>query len=253
MAIIDKIFDNMKDDKGLFQGGKHGRMFGRLQDALGIPGQKTSPYGGDERSDQPTNTEPELPTRFQRTNPYGHRLGEIDMGDQDPYEYLMENPGDLRSYYHQLGNYSEGYGKEFEELFKKNFLELEGGSDIWKTYYDDASGQQQSFNKGAGMYGRTFAALEGDKYPKDSTGEPWKVTDLVKDVAFSRKTDQRSEEFDRGLQYSEDVRTLGKFARESGNYRQYNENYPDMNEGAIYNRGGNLIDPRIEGTDEGGF
>ena len=35
-GLLQKVLGSFKDDKGLFQGGQYGRMFGRLQDALGI-------------------------------------------------------------------------------------------------------------------------------------------------------------------------------------------------------------------------
>ena len=34
MSIIDRIINAMRDDKGLFQGGKHGRAGGRILDAI---------------------------------------------------------------------------------------------------------------------------------------------------------------------------------------------------------------------------
>jgi len=34
MGIMDKIIDSMKDQQGLFRGGKEGRMFGRATDAV---------------------------------------------------------------------------------------------------------------------------------------------------------------------------------------------------------------------------
>ena len=42
MALLDKLLANMKDDKGLFQGGEYARPLGRLKDALGMkPSMKT--------------------------------------------------------------------------------------------------------------------------------------------------------------------------------------------------------------------
>jgi hypothetical protein len=235
MSIMDKILGAMTDDKGLFQGGEHGRMFGRLQDALGVPGQKTSPYSTQEARDKAwsedstrvdavsrTESLEELPTKFTRTNPYGHRLDEIDMGDKTPYEYLIENPGDLRSYINRLGHYGKGGSTDKQNMFIKLFGTQEGGEALLNQYYHDASEVQQSFVKGAELQNNIQNALN-----KKGVS----VLDLVGDVHFGRTGPVREGEFERGLKYGEDFqKALSSDSR-----------FPDPDAGAVYNK-----DPRIE-------
>jgi hypothetical protein len=171
-----------------------------------------------------------LPSKFERTNVYGHRLGEIDMGDQDPYQYLMENPGDLRSYVMELGYTGKGGSIDKQNMFRQLFETQEGGVDIFKDYYDDTSMVQQSFIKGAEMQNQIQNALNNPNPGQSGTS----VLDLIGDVSFSGKTDVRKGEFERGLKYGEDFKkSLSSDSR-----------FPDPDEGAYYNR-----DNRIERDD----
>tara|TARA_B100000902_G_scaffold398984_1_gene467814 strand:- start:2619 stop:3116 length:498 start_codon:yes stop_codon:yes gene_type:complete len=80
MALLDKILGSLTDDKGLFRGGKYGRVLGRTKDALGLkPGQRALERDykiTTHRRDNPNVGEegPMRPEKSDRFSQVGNRL-----------------------------------------------------------------------------------------------------------------------------------------------------------------------------------
>ena len=277
------IINEMTDDKPLFgkiTGGigkglrNIGSKFGKFADKnLGT--NKLGRYGlHAEEAEVDTYSRSEsledLPTKFTRRNYWGHNLGEFDMGEQTPYEFLMNNPGDLYSYIRELGLPGKGGSTEKQNQFIKLFATQEGGQKLLDDYYHDFSGANQSFLKGSEMENQIQNALNN---PDTSGIRGTTVLDLVSDVDYGRSTPVREAEFERGLEYGSQFQNYYKGkgdrpgdADEFGggafhnnpNIQGYKTKEELWEEKYGFPRNKNLgtnrkLDSRIEGTDEGGF
>jgi hypothetical protein len=99
MALLDKILGAMTDDKGLFRGGKYGRVLGGTKDMLGIkPGQRAL-----ERDYKVTTHE--------RERPY--------VGDQGPQQVAKKDR------FSQVGNRLNYLVANFDPSSNKSVMDLQ--------------------------------------------------------------------------------------------------------------------------------
>ena len=187
MAIMDKIMGMMTDDKGMFQGGKRNRMFGRLRDAV-----------------QGTPTDIELNNAMPRS--YVDSKGNTVNIKGNIYDFFNKNPKALQDYTISIGQtgdkvFGKGYGRVMQDMFTKNFDKRLGDNAV-NTYYSSMDKGNSTvdkdvllplaFDKGSQIGAKTEAALNSNMF---------NVQDLVKDVAFAQSTPERSATFNRGREY----------------------------------------------------
>ena len=99
MALLDKILGSLTDDKGLFRGGKYGRVLGRTKDALGLkPGQRA------------------LERDYEVTT---HRRGDPVVGDRGPQQVAEGNR------FSQVGNRLNFMVENFDPTDNKSVLKLQ--------------------------------------------------------------------------------------------------------------------------------
>ncbi len=152
MSIMNKIMGMMKDDKGLFQGGKEGRVFGRAKD-FGDKMKRQKQLMDYDRLDQPGKNK--AFTDFMHSSAKGEKsLFNVDdftstggrfssMGrfggnradgsdafniEGNMFDYFENNPDHASSYYDKLGYQNDG--KVMQNEFLKAFGTREGGGDF---------------------------------------------------------------------------------------------------------------------------
>ena len=149
MALLDKILGAMTDDKGLFRGGKYGRVLGGTKDMLGIkPGQRA------------------LERDYKVTT---HRRDDPAVGDQGPQQVAK---GDRFS---QVGNRLNYLVSNFDPQNSKSVMDLQkalnaNGSNLkvdgkfgTKTL-DQVRKLQNAREDIRESYGEERAAIEPSKY-----------------------------------------------------------------------------------------
>jgi hypothetical protein len=186
-GLMGKIMGMMTDDKGMFQGGKRNRMFGRLRDTMeGAP------------------TDIELNNAMPKS--YVDSKGnKVDIKG-NIYDFFDKNPKGYQEYLISVGGrgeevFGKGYGKVMQDMFTKNFDKRLGDNAV-NTYYSGMEKNKSSvdrdvllplaFDKGSQIGAKTDAALNSNMF---------NVQDLVKDVAFAQSTPERSQNFNLGREY----------------------------------------------------
>ena len=138
MALLDKILGAMTDDKGLFRGGKYGRILGGTKDALGLkPGQRALERDWEvstHRRESPHVSEegPVRPAPEDRFSQVGNRLN-----------YIVANfdPSDKKSVTNlQKALNANGYDLKVDGMFGKKTLaavrDAQAGRDKINAMYD---------------------------------------------------------------------------------------------------------------------
>ena len=131
-GLMGKIMGMMTDDKGMFQGGKRNRMFGRLRDTMeGAP------------------TDIELNNAMPRS--YVDSKGnKVDI-EGNVYDFLDKNPQALRDYTMSIGQtgdktFGVGYGIVMQDMFTKNFNKRLGDNAV-NAYYSGMEKNKSSVDR----------------------------------------------------------------------------------------------------------
>ena len=160
MALLDKILGAMTDDKGLFRGGKYGRVLGGTKDMLGIkPGQRAL-----ERDYQVTTHE--------RSHPSVEKPGDLRSKFKTPEGPLQVNDDDRFSQVgnrlnYLVSNFDPGSNKSVMDLQKAlnaNGMDLKVDGKFGKKTLDAVRLIQNSRENINEEYGDKRAPIEPSKY-----------------------------------------------------------------------------------------
>ena len=149
MALLDKILSAMTDDKGIFRGGKYGRVLGGTKDMLGLkPGQRAL------QRDM-------MVTTHSRQNPNVGDMGPVKAEPEDRFSqvgnrlnYIVENfdPQDNKSVKNlQKALNANGYDLKEDGMFGMKTLaavrDIQGNRDKINAMYDPVTEEISSDSK----------------------------------------------------------------------------------------------------------